>query len=161
MRIKLWHSFVSRLLYYMNNMNFKTIITRLYFMLIYSDGKVNDGEISLGKKMIQAEGIGESEFNSQLETLKGTDLHKVYKECVVDLKRLKREQQIRCIAWMCVLANSDGFMDRAEWQVIYKIYHKELHLPLDAIMEVQKELTRLTHNNSAVNATIRTTSARP
>lgn len=139
-------------------MNFKTIITQLYFMLIYSDGKVNDGEISLGKKMIQAEGIGESEFNNQLESLKAKELPKIYKECVADLKRLRREQQIRCIAWMCVLANSDGFMDRAEWQVIYKIYHKELHLPLDAIMEVQKELTLLTHNSFAVKAPIRTTS---
>lgn len=138
-------------------MNFKTIITQLYFMLIYSDGKVNDGEISLGKKMIQAEGIGESEFNNQLESLKAKELPKIYKECVADLKRLRREQQIRCIAWMCVLANSDGFMDRAEWQVIYKIYHKELHLPLDAIMEVQKELTQLTHNNSSVKAPIQTT----
>ena len=55
-------------------MNFKTIITRLYFMLIYSDGKVNDGEISLGKKMIQAEGISESEFNNQLHSLKGKEM---------------------------------------------------------------------------------------
>ena len=49
---------------------------------------------------------------------------------------------IRCIAWLCVLANADGFMDRAEWQFIYKIYHRELQLPLDVIMGVQKELMR-------------------
>jgi len=140
-------------------MNFKTIITRLYFMLIYSDGKVNDGEISLGKKMIQAEGIGESEFNNLLESLKVKEFSIIYRECLADLKLLKPERQIRCIAWMCVLANSDGFMDRAEWQFIYKIYHKELHLPLDEIMAVQKELTRLTHNSSVFTSTIATTSA--
>ena len=49
---------------------------------------------------------------------------------------------------MCVLANSDGFMDKAEWQFIYKIYHKELNLPLDSIMEVQKELAKHTRDNS-------------
>jgi uncharacterized tellurite resistance protein B-like protein len=128
-------------------------------MLIYSDGKVNDGEISLGKKMIQNEGIVESEFNNLLESLKGKEFSIIYRECVADLKRLKPVEQIRCIAWMCVLANSDGFMDRAEWQFIYKIYHKELHLPLDEIMAVQKELTRLTHNSSVFTSTISTTSA--
>ncbi len=135
-------------------MNFKSIITRLYFMLIYSDGKVNHGEVSLGKKMIQAEGIGELEFNNQLESLKGREISAIYKECLADLKRLKPELQIRCIAWMCVLANSDGFMDRAEWQFIYKIYHKELHLPLDEIMELQKELNRLTRESSPILNTV-------
>jgi uncharacterized tellurite resistance protein B-like protein len=129
-------------------MNFKSVIIRLYYMLIYSDGKVNQGEVSLGQKMIQAEGIVESEFNAQLEVLKKKDGVAIYKECLADLKRLKPDLQIRSIAWMCVLANSDGFMDKAEWQFIYKIYHKELQLPLDAIMEVQKELAKVTRDNS-------------
>jgi uncharacterized tellurite resistance protein B-like protein len=129
-------------------MNFKAIIIRLYYMLIYSDGKVNQGEVSLGQKLIQAEGISEAEFNAQLDALKKKDSNVIYKECLADLKRLKPELQIRSIAWMCVLANSDGFMDKAEWQFIYKIYHKELHLPLDNIMEVQKELAKVTRDNS-------------
>jgi uncharacterized tellurite resistance protein B-like protein len=129
-------------------MNFKSIIIRLYYMLIYSDGKVNQGEVSLGQKLIQAESISEAEFNAQLDALKKKDSTLIYKECLADLKRLKPELQIRSIAWMCVLANSDGFMDKAEWQFIYKIYHKELHLPLDDIMEVQKELAKLTRDNS-------------
>ena len=129
-------------------MNFKTIIIQLYYMLIYSDGKVNQGEISLGKKMIETEGISEAEFNAHIEILRKKDSAAIYKECLVGLKQLKPELQIRCIAWMCVLANSDGFMDKAEWQFIYKIYHKELQLALDNIMEVQKELSKLTRDNS-------------
>ena len=131
----------------MNPMNYKSVIIRLYFLLINSDGKVNHGEISLGKKMIQAEGIVEAEFNSQLESLELRNHDDIYKECLRDMKGLKHDQQIRSIAWMCVLANSDGFMDRAEWQFIYKIYHKELHLALDDIMQVQKELSLMTRDN--------------
>ncbi len=135
-------------------MSFKSIIIRLYYMLIYSDGKVNDGEVSLGKRMIQAEGISESEFIFQLDSLKGRDVATIYKETLAELKRLKTDRQIRCIAWLCVLANSDGFMDRAEWQFIYKIYHKELQLPLDVIMEVQKDLVRITRENGFLTDTI-------
>ena len=127
-------------------MNFKTIIIQLYYLLIYTDGQVNQGEITLGKKMINAEGITEQEFDRQLESLKGRELASIYNECLASLKKLKQEQQIRCIAWLCVLANSDGFMDKSEWQFIYKIYHKELHLPLDDIMDVQKELNLMTRD---------------
>jgi len=123
-------------------MNFKSIIIRLFYMLIHSDGKVNEGEVSLGKKMIEAENISESEFNFQMNALKTKEISSIYKECLVDLKRLKPEQQIRCIAWLCVLANSDGFMDRSEWQFIYKVYHKELNLPLEIVMDVQKDLIK-------------------
>ena len=140
-------------------MNFKTLIVRLYFILIHSDGKVNEGEISLGKKMMLAEGITEAEFTKQLESLKGKETSVIYKECLTDIKRLRHEQQIRCIAWLCVLANSDGFMDRAEWQFIYKVYHKELNLPLDEIMEVQKELNRLIMEKSSISSTSQTTPA--
>jgi len=131
-------------------MSFKSIIIRLYYMLIYTDGKVNDGEISSGKRMIEAEGISEQEFMIQLDSLKGKEISVIYRETLAELKRLKPERQIRCIAWLCVLANSDGFMDRTEWQFIYKIYHKELQLPLDEIMEVQKELAKATRENFLV-----------
>lgn len=134
-------------------MSFKSIIIRLYYMLIYSDGKVNDGEVSLGKRMIQAEGISEQEFIVQLDSLKVKDTAIIYRETLAELRCLKPERQIRCVAWLCVLANSDGFMDRTEWQFIYKIYHKELQLPLDVIMEVQKELARIARENAFITNT--------
>jgi hypothetical protein len=56
---------------------------------------------------------------------------------------LDLKQQIRIVAWLCVVANADGFMDRAEWQLIYKVYHKELNLPLHDIFAVQKDLNKI------------------
>jgi len=123
-------------------MSFKSIIIRLYYMLIHCDGKVNEGEVALGKRMMEAENISEKEFDNLVAALQERDLAALYKEAVSELKRLPTAFQIRCSAWFCVLANADGFMDRAEWQFIYKIYHKELSLPLDVIMVLQKELTR-------------------
>lgn len=123
-------------------MSFKSIIIRLYYMLIHCDGKVNEGEIALGKRMMEAEHISDAEFDRMMTELQERDLAALHKECITELKRLPRQLQIRCIAWLCVLANADGFMDRGEWQFIYKIYHRELQLPLDVIMGVQKELMR-------------------
>ena len=121
-----------------------SVFAKLYYLMINLDEKVNDKELSLGKQMITIEGFSESEFDKQLERIKRLDVNAVNNEMLSDLRKLTKEQQIRCIAWMCVIANADGFMDRKEWQFIYKIYHKELNISLDEIMKVQNELIRLT-----------------
>lgn len=123
-------------------MNYKTILTHLYFILIYADGHVNEDERSSGKNLVISEGLEEEEFRVQLELLKSKNRTLILEDCIKSLKKLDRNQQIRMIAWLCVVANGDGFMDRSEWQLIYKIYHKELHLPLEEIFKVQKELNR-------------------
>jgi uncharacterized tellurite resistance protein B-like protein len=123
-------------------MNYKTILTQLYFILIYADGQVNEHEWSSGKNLVKSEGLEEEDFKVQLELLKSKNKTVVLEGCIKGLKKLDRNQQIRMIAWLCVIANGDGFMDRSEWQLIYKIYHKELHLPLEEIFKVQKELNR-------------------
>jgi uncharacterized tellurite resistance protein B-like protein len=123
-------------------MNFKEVLTRLYFILICSDGNVNEKEVSYGRKMVEAEGIDEKYFFSQIKILEVNNQQELLPEAIAGIKKLSRQDQIRCIAWLCVIANSDGFMDKAEWQMIYKIYHKELSLPLDEIMKVQKTLAQ-------------------
>ncbi len=137
-------------------MNYKSIITKLYFLLIYADGHVNDNEILTGKHMAKAEAMGEEDFRVEMELLKSKDSYALLTECIKDLKKLPRNQQIRIIAWLCVVANGDGFMDKAEWQLIYRIYHKELSLPLEEIFKVQKELNRLTHEKSSLVSTLKT-----
>ncbi len=128
-----------------NPMNYMSVFAKLYHLMVRVDNNINEKELTIGKQMISIEGFSETEFNNQLEKLKKAEPGFVYTDCVKDIKRLERIQQIRCIAWMCVIANADGFMDKAEWQFIYRIYHKELQIPLDDIMKVQNELIRLTH----------------
>lgn len=132
-------------------MNYKSILTQLYFILIYADGQVNDHERLSGASLVQLEMLDEAEFRVQLEYLKSKNREAILADCIQSLKRLNRTQQIRVIAWLCVVANGDGYMDKAEWQLIYNIYHKELNLPLEEIFQVQKELNRLPRKNSSLN----------
>jgi uncharacterized tellurite resistance protein B-like protein len=133
-----------------NQMSYKTIITQLYFLLIHADGSVNEREISVGKQMVRTEGLKEDDFITSLELLKSKDTVKLYKGIIKGLQLLDRKMQIRAIGWLCVLANADGFMDKAEWQFIYKVYHRELNLPLDEIMKAQSELVRLTQRQRTI-----------
>lgn len=129
-------------------MDYKTTLTNLYYLLICADGKVDDRELALGRKMMEAEGLGLSTFESQLDTLKAKNISTLYNDCLASLKKLDAKHQIRAIAWLCVIANSDGFMDKEEWILIYKIYHTELKLSLDEVMKTQKELNRILHGKS-------------
>jgi uncharacterized tellurite resistance protein B-like protein len=126
-------------------MDYKTTVSTLFFLLIHADGDVNEKELLRCKQMMKAEGIDETKFNLLLEKLKLKNREDIYKECVQAIKKLEIKNQIRCIAWLCVVANADGFMDKKEWMLIYKIYQTELNLKLDDIMKVQKDLNKVIH----------------
>lgn len=129
-------------------MDYNTTLSSLFFLLIYADGELSEKEVQRGKQMMEAEGMDEKKFNSLIENLKAKNKETIYTDCLTGLKRLDKEKQIRCIAWLCVVANADGFMDRKEWMLIYKIYHTELGLILDDIMKVQKHLNAIIHGKA-------------
>jgi uncharacterized tellurite resistance protein B-like protein len=129
-------------------MDYREIITGLYYLLICADGKVNEKELLLGKKMIAAEGFDANKFEATLTGFKTNDKAMLYKDCVNALKKLDKQKQIRSISWLCVIANSDGFMDKEEWMLIYKIYDNELGLSLDDILKTQKDLNKILHGKA-------------
>lgn len=131
-------------------MSYKAVLTQLCYIVIYADGHVNDHERASGKWLAKTEGIDVDDFTVQLELLKSKDTSALLTDCIKALKKLSRNEQIRIIAWLCVIANGDGFMDKSEWQTIYRIYHKELNLPLEEIFRVQKEINRLPRERASV-----------
>src|SRR5689334_19978815 len=136
-------------------MDYKTTLISLYHLLISADDNVNEKELSFGKEMLRIEGIPESVYNLRIEELKKSDNNKVYAESMIGLRKLDKQKQIRCMAWLSAIANSDGFMDKEEWVLIYKMYHTELGLPLEEIMKLQKELNVLIHGKSFTSIGIR------
>jgi uncharacterized tellurite resistance protein B-like protein len=126
-------------------MDYRETITGLYYLVICADGSVDDKELLLGKKMIAAEGFDEQKFESAILGFKTKDKTQLYRECLGGLQKMDKQKQIRVISWMCVIANSDGFMDKEEWMLIYKLYNNELGLSLDDIMKTQKDLNKILH----------------
>lgn len=129
-------------------MDFKSVLARLFYLVVYADSQVNEKEISLGKQMVILEGLDGKAFDETVESLKSHDKNSVLSQSIAGLKKLEKKQQIRCLAWLCVIANGDGFMDKEEWTLIYKIYHTELGLSLNEIMEAQKELNKALFGSS-------------
>ena len=129
-------------------MNFKTTLSKLYFLLVHADGVVNEREVAIAAQMIKSEGIEEKDFSVWMESFKKRNPATLYAESLEELKKMDHQKQVRCVAWLCVVANADGFMDKDEWRFIYKIYCTELGLNLDDIMRTQKELITLSREKS-------------
>ena len=131
-------------------MNHRPVLIKLFYLLAHADGQVNEREMVSGKQMAKAEGISTDEFMALLDSLKKRRREVVYAECLEELKKLDHEKKVRCLAWLSVIADSDGFMDKAKWQFIYNLYHSELKLQLDEIMKKQKELVGLKEKSSTL-----------
>lgn len=115
----------------------------LYYMMIMADGVISPKEVDMGNLMIKHEKINEEYFHQQMEIFRNMDKSKLMQMCIEKLAKCNKDDQIRAVAWMSNVANSDGFMDPQEWALIYRIYNKELKLDLNKILEKQKELPRL------------------
>lgn len=119
-----------------------SVNTKLYFLLTQADGEVHSKEIEMGEKMMWHEAINQDQFSEDIRVLYTQNHESIFQECVTELLKFNKNDQVNVMAWMCLIANADGFMDKDEWQLIYRIYHKHLDLELNEIMQRQKELYR-------------------
>ena len=114
----------------------------LYHLLINADGHVDEKELSMGRLMKKHENIDDWQFNYHLKRISDLNKEQIVAECINSLKKCEYEMKVKCIAWMSLIANSDGFMAPEEWKLIYYIYNTELKLNLKDILEMQKQLPR-------------------
>lgn len=129
-----------------NTVFFKGILLKAFFYIAYADGKMDERERSLGESIIKKEQLNKNDFEEYQEQFKNGFEQKHYQSLINDLKQLNKNQQITIIAYMSNVANSNGFMDPAEWKIIYNLYKNELHLNLDDVLNRQKELPPFVDN---------------
>lgn len=116
--------------------NFREGLSSLYFLLICADNVIDPREVRMGKNMLRIEDIGEDWFFEQIDLYSNMSKKGVYDFCLKALRRCDQEHQLRCIAWMSLIARADGVRSQEELDLIYRIYHDEFHLPMDSILEV-------------------------
>ncbi|MEM6522966.1 MAG: hypothetical protein AAF693_04205 [Bacteroidota bacterium] len=116
-------------------------IVELFYLVIIADGEVDPKELEMGRSMARIEGLDSTEFENGVAKLI-KDGREVYADCVSGLKKLTQDSQVKFLAWMCLIANADGFMHNKEWDIIYKLYHKELKLDRQSILDHQFKLNQ-------------------
>lgn len=117
-------------------------------LVVSADGEVKAKELELINKMLLVEKLSAKNAQDLLLPFKTIDKELVFANSIKGFKKSDKASQIKFIAWLCVIANADGFMDQEEWGVIYRIYHKELGLQTNEVMDKQKEINRDILNKS-------------
>lgn len=115
-------------------------LEKLFFLMTSVDGQVKPKEEAAAATMCTIEGIDRETFTRNVRELNVEDHQAILASAVHELRSMTHIDQVRCVAWLCLVANADGFMEKTEWQFIYTIYHKELNLPLEDVMNEQKRL---------------------
>ncbi len=123
-----------------DNRNYLESLVSLYQLLINLDGHVDEKEKKIGETMRKQEGIEEWKFNYYLKRVEKLDRAQLLQLIITSLSKCDYESQVRCIAWVSNIANSDGFMSPEEWKLIFYIYDTRLKLDIKDILEVQKKL---------------------
>jgi len=121
-------------------LNYATTLIQLYYLAVHADGEVAESELALGRQILRVENLPEGEIDRQrVEQQNLTQAERV-ERCSNALRALSRESQIRCMAWMCLIADADWVVNNDEWSVITALYSDTLNLPLSEIVLVQAEL---------------------
>jgi hypothetical protein len=123
-------------------MDYQTVLSKLYHLVVQADNDISESEIEVGKKIFKIEGLEQRVLDQELHSNPILDKKIGLVECIEALKTMERAVQIRCIAWMCVVADIDWDIDEDEWAMIYDLYATSLNLPLSEIVYVQAALTK-------------------
>ena len=115
------------------------LFNQLSYLLITADGVICEKETELWKKISITEGF-DDDFQKYLDQFESKEKTKLLVESVESLKQIPKNEQIDLIAYLCVVANADGFMDRREWKLIYTLYHRELKLTQKDILDKQRAI---------------------
>ena len=121
-------------------------LVSLYYLLIHADGRIDDKELAAGRLMCDYEGIDEMSLGKKFEDLNSKSAEDILRGGIKALKMCEKGERLRCLAWITMITNSDGYMDSEEWKLLYRVYHKSLRLKLEDILKVQDTLPKAGHN---------------
>ena len=120
--------------------NLAEALTSLYFLMICADKYIDTRELEMGRIMRSLENIDEKQFFGRIDEYSNQDNRVVYNRCIDALERCDRQDQVRCLAWMKVIAFSDGSMATREWELYQNICLNEINLDLNEVLEEQKKI---------------------
>lgn len=119
-----------------------SVICLFYYIVTYSDEKASNAELSLKGKIAEIEKFDEIEFEHQLLVYHQHDRTTVFNKCIAHLKDLEYSEQIRILAWMFVVSDSDDDFNEKEWNVIQHVLNI-LDLSLSEILVAERNLNIL------------------
>lgn len=104
--------------------NFQKVLIKAYYYLIIVDGKVDAKELTFANKLIKREEISRENFDATLDSFDYESSDNIRKSLIEDLEGLSKPEILKIVAYMSLLAESDGFTDPNEKDILFDLYEK-------------------------------------
>jgi len=121
---------------------FQKAFAHLYYLMLSADRIADLNELALGNKIIEFEGFDKSDVMKQIDQLSAVSRGEAIEESVVLLKSISRDDQLKCLAYIKMIAMSDGSFDESESNLLHDIGSNELNILPKEINELEKQLRK-------------------
>jgi hypothetical protein len=119
---------------------FQKAFAHLYYLMLSADRVADLNELATGNKIIEFEGFDKDSVMKQIDQLSAVSRNQAIDDCLVLLKSISKEDQIKCLAYVKMIAMSDGSFDREESDLLHNIGSNELSILPQEIDTAEKKL---------------------
>jgi hypothetical protein len=119
----------------------KLTLAKIFYLMADIENGIGHEELMVMHKIMKLEDVPESIF--KIAELQYTGLKSVNEktaDCIKSLEQLNEDDRIKCLAWMSLIANSDGTLGDEEWSLISDLYVDVFDINVRAVLEVRAEL---------------------
>ena len=121
---------------------FQKAFSYLYFLMLSADNVADIKELELGKKIIRIEKLNYKEVMTQMDQLTKVPRNEIFREAVQLLKKISKEDQLKCLAYIRLIAKIDGAYDEREQELLHEIGLNEMKVSMQEISDTEKELDK-------------------
>jgi len=121
-------------------LSFQEAFANLFFLMLSADNVADIKELKLGKKIIIFEKLDYTAVMNRVDDLSRMPKDEIFVQAIDLLKSLSKEAQLKCLAYMRLIAVSDGSYDERERQLLETISKSEISISIQDIVEVEGQL---------------------
>jgi len=136
--IYIWLSDFTRM--EQNKSTFQRAFAHLYYLMLSADRVANINELEVGSKIIEFEGFEKDSVMQQIDLLSAVSRDQAMDDSLALLRSISREDQIKCLAYVKMIAMSDGSFDQTESDLLHNIGSNELNILPQEIDATEKKL---------------------
>lgn len=120
---------------------FERAFSILFFLMLSADNIADLKELKTGNKIIDLEGFDKSNVMNELDHLSSMSHEDIYNDGISTLKLLDKPTQMKCLAFIKIIAKVDGSFDKSESKLLDKLYSEELEIDVNRLDNLEKELS--------------------
>lgn len=119
---------------------FQKAFAHMYYLMLSADRIADPSELALGNKIIKYEGFEKADVMEQIDQLSSVTRDQAVEDCIILLKSISNDDQLKCLAYVKMIAMSDGSFDESESNLLHDIGTNELNILPQEIDGLEKQL---------------------